>query len=190
MVEKLKKIKLNVTLSAVLTAIIGVLLLIYPTESIATIGKLIAVFVILTGIVMLISQFFEFGMNIMGMIVGGVVAVIGIWMFASPTAIMTIIPIAIGVMICVHGIQDLTMAIEGAKAKASRPWIPFLFAAINILLGLVCIAHAFGLVSVAFRIIGIMLIWDGVSDIFIVRKVTKATKDIVDSVITEEEDIF
>ena len=190
MKEKLKELRINVTLSAVLSVIIGILLLVYPESSIAAIGKIIAIIVIIAGVATLIGQFFEFGMNVMGMIVGGVIVVIGIWMFAKPEALIMIIPIAIGVLLVVHGLQDLMMAIEGAKAKAERAWLPFVFAALNVLLGLVCIANAFGLISFAFRIIGLMLIFDGLTDLGIVHKVRKATKDVVDSTIVSEEDIF
>lgn len=189
MKEKIKELKLNVTFSAVLSIIIGILLLIYPEASISAIGRIVAIIVIIAGIAIIVSQVIEFGMNIMGSLVGGVITVIGIWMFVSPQAILSIIPIAIGVLLVVHGLQDLALAIEGIKAKAERGWIPIIIAVVNILLGFVCIANAFGFINLAFRIIGIMLIFDGLTDFGIVHQVRKASKDVIDSSIISEEDI-
>ena len=190
MKEKLKAMRINVTLSAIISMIIGILFLVFPDSSISMIGTIIACVVILAGVIVIISQVVDFGRNVMGIIVGAVITLIGIDMLISPSAIMTIIPIAIGVLLCVHGLQDLSMAVESAKAHADRVWIAFVIAAVNIILGLVCILNAFGLVSLAFRIIGIMLIWDGISDLGLVHKVKKATGGVVDSTIISEEDIF
>ena len=188
MKEKIKGLRLNITLSGVISIIIGVLLLVYPTESLYTISRGIAAIIILAGLFVIISQIFENGFNVMGIVVGGVLAVIGIWIFAAPDSIVSIIPIAIGVILVVHGLQDLGLAIEALRVKAPRAWIIFIFAIINILLGIVCVADAFKLVAVATRIIGIMLIYDGITDIFTVHKVRKAEK-VIDVDIISEEDI-
>ena len=59
----------------------------------------------------------------------------------------------------------------------------------NIVLGVLCICNAFGLVKIGLILIGLMLIFDGLSDMFIVHKVNRATKDVVDTDITREEDV-
>ena len=189
MKEKLKEMRLNVTLTALISMLIGLLLLLYPEQSIATIGKVVALIIIFAGAVMIISQIVEKDKNAVGIAVGVVIALIGLWIFASPAAILTIIPIAIGVMLIVHGVEDFMMALEGARAQAPHAWLPFVLAAINIILGLLCIGKAFGLVSLVFRLIGIMLIYDGISDIGIVHGVKKATRQVVDSTIVSEEDV-
>ena len=188
MKEKIKGLRLNITISGIVSIIIGALLLIYPTESLSTISKVIAVIVILAGIFVITSQIFENGFNAMGIVVGGVLAVIGLWIFLAPGSIVSIIPIAIGVILVVHGLQDLGLAIQAIKAKAPRPWLTFIIAIVNILLGAVCVADAFHMVEIATRIIGLMLIYDGITDIFTVHKVNKAEK-IIDVEILREEDV-
>ncbi|MCR5416591.1 MAG: DUF308 domain-containing protein [Pseudobutyrivibrio sp.] len=189
MKEKIKNLRLNVTFSAVVSVIIGVLLLLYPSESLMTIGKLMGVIICIAGASVIVSQIFEFEMNIMGIIVGGILAVIGVWIFLNSAAVLSIIPIAIGVILVIHGVQDLGMAIEGVNLKISYPWAAFLIAALNILLGLICIGNAFGLVSFATRIIGIMLIYDGITSMFVVHRVRRASTVVIDSTIIHEEDI-
>lgn len=188
MKEKIKDLRLNITVSGILSIIIGILLLIYPAQSLSTIGKAIGAIIVLAGVFVIISQLFENGFNAMGMVVGGVLAVIGIWIFMAPGAIVSIIPIAIGVLLVVHGLQDLGLAMEATKLHAPRPWLSFIIAIVNIFLGVICIADAFHMVTLATRIIGLMLMYDGITDVFTVHKVRKATK-IVDVDIISEEDI-
>ncbi len=189
MKEKIKGLRLNITVSAVISIVIGVLLLVYPTQSLVTISRVIACIIILSGASIIISQLYERGFNPLGIVVGGILAIVGIWIFRAPDAIVSIIPIAIGVILVVHGVQDLGLALEGLKAKASKPWLSFVIAALNILLGVICIAGAFQIVKLSIQLIGIMLIFDGITDFGIVHNVRKATGSIVDGTITHEEDI-
>ncbi|SDH26517.1 Uncharacterized membrane protein HdeD, DUF308 family [Pseudobutyrivibrio sp. 49] len=188
MKEKIKGLRLNITISGIISIVIGVLLLIYPTESLTTISRVIAAIVILSGIFVIISQIFDKGFNAMGIAVGGVLAVIGIWIFLAPGSIVSIIPIAIGVLLVVHGLQDLGLAAQAIKTKAPRPWLTFIIAAVTILLGVACIADAFKFIAIATRLIGIMLIYDGITDVFTVHKVNKAEK-IIDVEVLREEDV-
>lgn len=188
MKEKLKDLRLNITVPGILSIIVGVLLLIYPESSLATIGKVIGCIIILAGLFIIISQVYENGFNAMGMVVGGVLAVIGVWIFLAPGSIVSIIPIAIGVLLVVHGLQDLGLAFEAIKTKAPRPWLTFIIAIVTIALGALCVARAFNMVAFALRLIGIMLIYDGITDVFTVHKVRKATK-VIDVEVLSEEDI-
>ncbi|SEK94973.1 Uncharacterized membrane protein HdeD, DUF308 family [Pseudobutyrivibrio ruminis] len=189
MKEKIKSLRLNITISALISVIIGIMLLIFPEKSLITISRVIACIIILAGVSVIISQIYEFGMNALGIVIGAILAIIGVWIFRAPGSIVSIIPIAIGVILAVHGVQDLGMAIEATKAHAPRTWLAFLIAVLNIILGVVCIAAAFKVVEVTVQIIGIMLIYDGLTDFGIVHKVRKATGSVVDGTITREEDI-
>jgi hypothetical protein len=189
MKEKIKSLRLNITISALISVIIGIMLLIFPEKSLITISRVIACIIILAGVSVIISQVYEFGMNALGIVVGAILAIIGVWIFRAPGSIVSIIPIAIGVILVVHGVQDLGMSIEATKARAPRTWIGFIIAVLNIALGIVCIAAAFKVVAVTVQIIGLMLIYDGLTDFGIVHKVRKATGSVVDGTITREEDL-
>ena len=62
-------------------------------------------------------------------------------------------------------------------------------AVLNLILGILCICNAFGLVKITMILIGIMLVYDGVSGVFIVHKVNKSARTVVDSEILREEDL-
>ena len=188
MMDKLKSIKIDVTLAAVLSVVLGVLLVIWPATVITVLARVIAIILMVSGIVSLIPRLMDEVKSYTSIIVSLLITLIGLWMFLSPQAVASIIPIAIGVLLVVHGVQDLSLALEGKKTKAHNWSIP-LMALLNIVLGVLCICNAFGLVKLGMILIGIMLIYDGLSDMFIVHKVNKASKEFVDSTILHEENL-
>ncbi len=188
MKEKLKGIKLDVTLSAVLTVVLGIVFLVWPGEVLTGLAKIIAIVLIIGGIATLLYQLFSSTKNAIFMVLAAIVALIGFWMLLRPTTVASIIPIIIGVVLIAHGIQDVAMAFEGKKNEAARWGMILLAAVLSIVLGIVCIYFAFKVVSSVTRIIGIMLIYDGVSDMVIVHKVNKADK-IIDGELKHEEDV-
>ena len=186
MMDKLKSIKIDVTLAAVLSV---VLLVIWPATVITVLARVIAIILMVSGIVSLIPRLMDEVKSYTSIIVSLLITLIGLWMFLSPQAVASIIPIAIGVLLVVHGVQDLSLALEGKKTKAHNWWSIPLMAILNIVLGVLCICNAFGLVKLGMILIGIMLIYDGLSDMFIVHKVNKASKEFVDSTILHEENL-
>ena len=187
--DKIKEFRLNITVPAIFTIVVGVLLLIFPAESLATISKVIAAIIVLSGVIIVINQITERGFNTVGIAVGVILSIIGIWLFFDAGAIVSIIPIAIGVILVIHGVQDMSLALEAARAGADKIWIAFIIAALNILLGILCIGAAFGIVNLITRLIGVMMIWDGLTDFGMVHSVRKATGSIVEGTITREEDV-
>ena len=192
MKEKIKGLRLHITVSAVISIIIGALLVAYPTQTTEMISRVISVIIVLAGLAIIGSSVFENSKNVMGIIVGAVLSILGVWMFTSPenNILLNIIPIAIGVILVVHGVQYLSMGFEVLRTKKGGSLFLFIGAVVNIVLGLVCIAMAFNVITTIVWIIGVMLIYDGVTDIFFVHKVRKVTSEaIIDSTIVAEEDV-
>lgn len=189
MFEKLKEINLNVTIGAVISVVIGIMLLVSPAAIITIIAKVIAAVIIFSGVVFLVSALTDSTKSALGITVAVLVAVIGLWMFIHPELIASLIPIAMGVLLVVHGVQDFSLAFDTKGNKGDKWWLGLLAGILNILLGIVCIGNAFGIVKIAVQLIGIMLIYDGLSDMLIVRKANKAAKDTVDSSIVYEQDV-
>ena len=162
MFEKLRELKLNITMSAVLMVVLGIVLLFWPATVSVLIGKLVGLLLIVIGAIQLI--------------------------FVNPKIVVSVIPIIFGILLVVHGVQDIAMAFEGRAFQVARWGVMLALGIVNILLGLICIACAFGIVNMIFAVMGIMLIYDGVTDMLIVHRVNKASR-YVDSEILREEDI-
>ena len=110
-------------------------------------------------------------------ILGLVVLLIGIWIFVKPQSVLSLIPIVIGVILAVHGVQDLKVAFDTKRNGYTKWWSMLLMAIISLALGIICIVNAFGMVTLTMQIIGIALVYDGISDIWIVYKASKVAKE-------------
>ena len=81
------------------------------------------------------------------------------------------------------------MAAAGSKANASRVWGMILMAVIDLIAGVLTVLYAFGIVKLSMVVLGIMLVYDGISSMVVVGKVNHAEKMVVDSKILREQDI-
>ena len=61
--------------------------------------------------------------------------------------------------------------------------------AVSILFGVICICNAFGIAKLTMVLIGLMLIYDGVTDMLIVSRGHRAEKNVLDADILREEDV-
>ena len=86
-------------------------------------------------------------------------------------------PIVIGVILAVHGVQDVKMALESKNGGYDRWWIMLIIAIISIAIGVLCIVNAFGMVKLAMQFVGAALIYDGISDLWVVTKTVRTVKD-------------
>ena len=188
MFEKLRELKLNITMSAVLMVVLGIVLLFWPATVSVLIGKLVGLLLIVIGAIQLIDKISDLNNRVMGLIVAAVILIFGIYIFVNPKIVVSVIPIIFGILLVVHGVQDIAMAFEGRAFQVARWGVMLALGIVNILLGLICIACAFGIVNMIFAVMGIMLIYDGVTDMLIVHRVNKASR-YVDSEILREEDI-
>ena len=90
----------------------------------------------------------------------------------------------------VHGFEDLKYAIETKRNGFQNWWVIFLFAVFGMGLGAACIVDCFGMISVTMTFVGIVLIYDGITDLWIIAQVIKTAKEIKEEVeIFQDSDI-
>ena len=188
MFEKLKEMKLNITFTAVLMIVFGIILLIWPGQVSAMIGKVVGLLLIITGVVQILGKIMDESNRAMGLTVSIIILLFGLYIFINPSIVVELLPIIFGILLVVHGVQDVSMAFEGRVVHATRWGGMIALGVVDIVLGLFCIANAFGLVKMTFMLIGLMLIYDGIKDMVIVHRVNRATRT-VDSTILHEEDV-
>lgn len=172
-------------LSALFSIVMGVILVAWPETTLDIICKAIAIILIVMGAAELVSYFWNKITYSLSGILGLVVLLIGIWIFVKPQSVLSLIPIVIGVILAVHGVQDLKVAFDTKRNGYTKWWSMFLMAIISLALGIICIVNAFGMVTLTMQIIGIALVYDGISDIWIVYKASKVAKEM-----KEERDVL
>ena len=190
MLNKIKNLRLHVTFSALLSIVIGALLIVVNTEAIISVARAIAVILVLIGAMTIISSITTTRQGFLGIAVGGVVGVIGVWIFTNPDVTLKFIPIVMGVILAAHGLQDLFMAIEIKSAGGRGVLFAIIWGLVNIALGVFCIMNAFGIAKFTIVVIGIMLVVEGVMDCVVVRNTRQAVNGVVaDAQVVSEEDI-
>ena len=92
----------------------------------------------------------------------------------------------IGVVLVLHGIQNLSLAFAGRAARMPYWKGAIVMGIVGIVFGVICIVCAFQMVTLAVRIMGLLMIYDGLTSGLIVWRVNRAEMDIVDSHIIRE----
>lgn len=176
MKETFKRIKADMILSAVLCAVMGIVIFVWPDKTIDVLCKILAVGLILIGVVNLISYVTNRSIHPFAGPLGLIVLLVGFWIFMKPESIVSLVPIVIGVLLVIHGVQDIKVAIESKDNGYERWWSMLIVGSVSLIFGIICIVNAFGLVKLALRFVGIALIYDGASDLWVVWKAVRMAK--------------
>lgn len=173
---------------AVVSALLGLFLLLCPGIAAGLLGEILAAGLILAGLISLLAysrtgKISHTGRNRSGAGVFGIVAlVIGIWMLSRPYKLAELIPVVLGIIVLWHGIRELKIVSAARKQGDPRWWISFCLGAASIVFGLICIGNAFSMTKLALRVVGAILLYDGISGMLIIRKTEPYRKtDPVDS---------
>ena len=180
MSDFLKGLKANYTISAGLCTLLGLVLLIWPGTTMRIVCTLLGSMLLIYGLAQVVLYLInkERTMLSQGMMVFGIVlAVIGIWILTRPEMIIMAVPVIVGVLIVIHGVHNVVQAIALKKDGYDRWWLAFLFGALTVVLGGILVYNPFEVAETVVRFIGIFLIYDGVSDIWILSRVFKVKRD-------------
>lgn len=175
MKEFFKKLRIAAYLTAVLTIALGVILIAWPMEVTGLICRVLGALLVVMGAVYIFGYFVE-GRGILSITGGLLFLFLGVWIFITPQSIATLVPIVIGVVLLVHSLRDFQMASEAKSNDSGRWGMLFLLALLNCVFGVVCICDSFGVVSLAVRMLGIALVYDGISNMIIVYHTAQAVK--------------
>lgn len=191
----LKKIKTNVVISALVCIALGVVLVVWPGMSVQVTCMAIGAVLVLNGISRLMN--FIFGrdgslFSQMNLFMGIIITVIGVWILFQPNKIIAMIPILVGIIIIIHGINNLQQAVTLCKSLYDKWWVALLLGLLTIGFGVLLICNPFEAVDTLVMFIGAFLIYDGISDIWIVSRVSRSAKQIkqeLEAVDAEAEDV-
>ena len=159
---------------AIGSLVLGVLLLLWPVGALKAVSYAVGIIIMAGGITSILSRLRsrKRGRGSVGTIfIGAVITMVGGWIFVNPENFASIIPSAIGYLITLSGIVNLLETFTLSKAHYRKWWVSLLAAVLTIMLGLVLINHAFGIAATMVRIGGAALLFNGISDFWINRRV-------------------
>lgn len=160
----LKKITSHIIISAIVSIILGVVLLIWPDDSAKVILYALAIGLAILGIINVVTYIRTkefFGSIIMGVIE----LILAIIFFIFPTQVGSIIAVVIGAFIVIAGVVNVISAVDLKNMQVgSWGWI----LALNVILviaGIVVIINPFPSLLVFAQVLGVILICQGVVDV-------------------------
>lgn len=179
MKEFCNRIKMDVIISASVCIMAGIVLLLWPIEVTTAACKAIGAVIGVLGLIRIIGYAMNREeRNGLNLALGMMLFIVGIWIFLRPQSIQSMLLIGIGVLLFVHGFEDLGYAVEAKRGGYESFWILFLMAIADMALGVVCIADCFGVISIVLAFVGAALIYDGIAALFIISRVVKVGEGI------------
>lgn len=155
------------------TVLLGILLLFWPYSALSMAATASGIVIIGGGVTALLAGLRrrrQYGGGIFNLLTAILVTAFGSWIFLNPSRFIGIIPTVFGYIIVISGIFNLLETFSLTRARYRRWWASLLTAVITILMGLFLINHALGVASMMVRIAGIFLVFNGISDLLIARR--------------------
>lgn len=191
----IKSLKVNYSLSAVICVILGIVLLVWPGQSTQVVCMVLGIVLGGFGLIQIILYLATKEKTMVShsmMMLGVVLAVIGGWIVLKPETIIKVVPMIVGILIVIHGFHNAVQAIDLKKMQYDNWWVALLLSLLTVALGVVLICNPFTIVDTVVRIIGAFLVYDGLSDMWILSRVFKTKKNRekiidTDAVIVDED---
>ena len=191
----IKSLKVNYSLSAVICVILGIVLLVWPGQSTQVVCMVLGIVLGGFGLIQIILYLATEENTMVShsmMMLGVVLAVIGGWIVLKPETIIKAVPMIVGILIVIHGFHNAVQAIDLKKMQYDNWWVALLLSLLTVALGVVLICNPFTIVDTVVRIIGAFLVYDGLSDMWILSRVFKTKKNRekiidTDAVIVDED---
>lgn len=184
MLDFLKGLKRFSIATIIVSAIMGVLFIAFPSKCIQYISLVVGVSLIVTGIISVVSYIVERDTKL-PLVLGTISLISGIIVCAKYRAIISIIVVILGIFILTSGIVDMATSIRSIMIFRKSGWFTMLLSVITIIFGIVAITKSAQLTDGIVRFIGAALIVYAVLDLVTyiqVNSKVKQVKDAVDSI--------
>lgn len=179
MEKMLKKLKTNVVISSLLCVLLGLVLVFWPGLTIQIVCTAVGAVLILSGVIRIIGYFMARDGSMysqINLIFGIIFAVVGVWIVIKPDKVLAIIPIIVGIVIVLHGLHNLQQAVELCRDKYDKWWIALILGILTVGFGILLICRPFEAIDTVVMLIGVFLVYDGLSNIWIVSRIYRNAK--------------
>ena len=163
------KTKVSKTISKLVMAAIGVVLIAYPETALQTLIRFIGVAIALVGLFGIISYIAAPYKGVIATIlfIGAIIALLAsIIPIAKPGIIVAIFPLIIGIVIAINGIANAFEAIA-LKPVLGVWFLPFVMALLAAAAGCVIAFYPFKTMDFLVRLVGAILVYSAVVGLFV-----------------------
>ena len=172
-----KQIKWNSTVNLISLLIIGLLLLIFPIESLNIACYLIASMLMLAGIAYIVKivkkKVFETNEDLITIVFSILAIILSITIFVDPTWIIRVINYIIGLFIIINSVINLISLLKFKKDRTTSWWVYLSLIILVLLFGIVILIDPEFLAKIIIRFEGAILIVNVILTMIITHKVKK-----------------
>ena len=175
----MKSFRLNRVIFSACAIVLGIVLLIWPERSLFIISKCIGVFLAGGGLAAAYMYYRDHDSAVRSvlLVLAAVMLICGAVIFMHPEELIKLIPTIVGILVMISGLINIGETFILSRSKYGRWWISLIIAIITIAAGIFIINKAFSLAAFITRIAGGVLIFDGLTDLWVVSRLYKASKD-------------
>lgn len=163
-----RDVRNNFLLTAIVSILIGIVLVLFPVKLTFMICRLAGILLLLCGIVNIVRYVTSKGETFFfryDLVTGVLLCLAALFVLTQSDLIISFIPTIAGIILLINGLINLQKAFNLKKAGLERWGIDLAFAAATILLGLLIWLRPFDAVATTNIFIGICLILNGVSNL-------------------------
>ena len=155
--------------AAVVTLLLGLALVFWPNRSVGILCMLLGAAVLLTGILYILGWFSWRRDR---------VSALGVWMLSSPASLIRVVQYIFGAVLLFHGVVDLQAAWTLMSRRWPRWWLDMILGALTLALGVLVLINPFGAFAALVVLIGLSLVFDGASDLYLIWRLSRAFRDL------------
>lgn len=173
-----KAIRRDAVLVSLLSVAFGVVLLLHPGFTMTVVCRILGSVLLIAGLTGILSYFIRGGA--FKPIAGTIQCLLGIWMLVWPGAIASLLPVAFGLILVCYGGSNLHTAMLIRQYGGNRWGIDVVMALITFIFGAIVVFNPFETAELLMRFIGVGLVYNGVSNIWLLFRETRTAQRVVD----------
>ena len=161
-------VKNSFLLSAAVSIILGIVLIVYPVKTSLLICYIAGALLLFGGVVALIRYIASRGEPFFfryDLFVALVLILFGCFVIFESDLVIAFIPVVIGIILLANGLLSIQKAFNLKKTGLEKWWLEFLLALLTSVLGIIICTNPFDAVATTNIFIGICLVYSGISDL-------------------------
>lgn len=177
----IKDAKKQMVLTSVFSILLGLVLAIWPDATKLAVSYLIGAVLVLFGVIRVVRYFiYEVRLDLFryDFVSGLVLLGAGVFFLLNPEFIVSILPVLLGIVVVIDSAVKLQQGMDLLRAGYNRWWLVLLMAAVGVAAGIVLLVNPFEAASTLLLLVGIALIYNGVTDLWTISRVSRRVRQI------------
>lgn len=176
MFETFQSVRKNIMSAAVGCIVLGAAMLIFPGTFLDVACYVLGALVLAYGVIGIVGCVQDRVMRVGTIVVGVAAAALGIFIITQPKLISSILPIIFGLILLLDGIFNVRHGVGLRKFGDPSAVLVLILGIITVGFGAFILINPYTTASVTLRLIGIALLYSGISDLIILFRMERANR--------------